>query len=99
MYTQTEQLDRIIRQNRSATGAELLSLTNFNTSERTIRRYHLSLGYRPRKSVIKVKSKMPKTQNELENAVDQALYSLPLIAVQSCIKKTQKTYQQLIPSY
>ena len=53
---QTEQLDRVIRQNRSATDAELLSLTNFNTSERTIRRYRLSLGYRPRKSVIKVKS-------------------------------------------
>ena len=41
---------------RSATGAELLSLTNFNTFERTIRRYRLSLGYRPRKSIIKVKS-------------------------------------------
>ena len=53
---ETEQLDRTIQQNRSATGAELLSLTNFNTSERTIRRYRLSLGYRPRKSVIKVKS-------------------------------------------
>ena len=36
----------------------------------------------------KVKSKMPKTQNELENAVDQALYSLPLTAVQSCIINT-----------
>ena len=54
--TQLEQLDQTIRQNRSATAAELLSLTNFNTSERTIRRYRLSLGYRPRKSVIKVKS-------------------------------------------
>ena len=53
---ETEQLDRTIQQNRSATGVELLSLTNFNTSERTIRRYRLSLGYRPRKSVIKVKS-------------------------------------------
>ncbi|CAF3295272.1 unnamed protein product [Rotaria sp. Silwood2] len=43
--TQIEQLDRIIQQNRSATAAELLSLTHFNTTERTIRRYRLALGY------------------------------------------------------
>ena len=42
---------------------------------------------------------MPKTQNELENAVDQVLYSLSLTAVQSCIKKTQKIYQQIVSSY
>ena len=54
--TQTEKLNRFIRQNWSATGAELLSLTNFKTSERTIWRYSLSLGYRPRKSFIKVKT-------------------------------------------
>ncbi|CAF4022951.1 unnamed protein product [Rotaria sordida] len=54
--TQIKQLDRTIQQNRSATAAELLSLTHFNTTERTIRNYRLSLGYRPRKSVITVKS-------------------------------------------
>jgi len=54
--TQMEQLDRTIQHNRSATVAELLSLAHFNTTERTIRRYRLSLGYRPCKSVIKVKS-------------------------------------------
>ncbi|CAF1066025.1 unnamed protein product [Rotaria sordida] len=54
--TQIKQLDRTIQQNRSATTAELLSLTHFNTTERTIRNYRLSLGYRPRKSVITVKS-------------------------------------------
>ncbi|CAF3871737.1 unnamed protein product [Rotaria sp. Silwood1] len=53
--TQIEQLDRIMQQNRSVTAAELLSLTHFNTTERTIRRYRFALGYRPRKSVIKVK--------------------------------------------
>ncbi|CAF1563824.1 unnamed protein product [Rotaria sp. Silwood1] len=54
--TQIKQLDRIIQQNRSATAAELLSLTHFDTTERTIQRYRRSLGYRPRKSLIKVKS-------------------------------------------
>jgi hypothetical protein len=53
---QIKQLDQTIQQNRSATAAELLSLTHFNTTERTIRNYRLSLGYRPRKSVVKVKS-------------------------------------------
>ncbi|CAF4098988.1 unnamed protein product, partial [Rotaria sp. Silwood1] len=33
---QIKQLDRTIQQNRSATAAELLSLTHFNTTERTI---------------------------------------------------------------
>ncbi|CAF3993398.1 unnamed protein product [Rotaria sordida] len=45
---QIKQLDQTIQQNRSATAAELLSLTNFNTTERTIQRYRLFLGYRPR---------------------------------------------------
>lgn len=54
--TQIEQLDRTIQQNRSASAAKLLSLTHFNISESTIKRYRLSLGYRPRKAVIKVKS-------------------------------------------
>ena len=53
---QIQELDRTIQQNRSATAAELLSLTHFNTTERTIQRYRLSLGYRPRKSLVKVKS-------------------------------------------
>ncbi|CAF1514980.1 unnamed protein product, partial [Rotaria sordida] len=44
---QIKQLDQTIQQNRSATAAELLSLTNFNTTERTIQRYRLFLGYRP----------------------------------------------------
>ncbi|CAF1443286.1 unnamed protein product, partial [Rotaria sordida] len=38
------------------TAAELLSLTNFNTTERTIQLYRRSLGYRPLKSLVKVKS-------------------------------------------
>ncbi|CAF4896260.1 unnamed protein product, partial [Rotaria sp. Silwood1] len=53
---QIKQLDRAIQKNRSATAAELLSITNFNTTERTIQRYRLSLGYRPRKSIVKVKT-------------------------------------------
>jgi transposase len=47
----------------------------------------------------KVKSKNPKSQNELENAIDEALYSLSLNVIQSCIKKTQKIYQQSASSY
>ncbi|CAF4219231.1 unnamed protein product [Rotaria sordida] len=50
---QIKQLDQTIQQNRSATAAELLSLTNFNTTERTIQRYRLFLGYRPRESTPK----------------------------------------------
>jgi transposase len=76
--TQTEQLDRTIRQNRSATGAELLSLTNFNTSERTIRRYRLSLGYRPRKSVVKIKS---------NNFNEQKRYTFAAVHHRANIKK------------
>ncbi|CAF4088563.1 unnamed protein product [Rotaria sordida] len=53
---QIKQLDRTIQRNLSTTAAELLSLTNFNTTERTIQLYHRSLGYRPRKSLVKVKS-------------------------------------------
>jgi transposase len=53
---QMKQLDQIIQQNRSATAAELLSLTHFDTTERTIQRYRLLLGYRPRKSVIQITS-------------------------------------------
>ncbi|CAF4228784.1 unnamed protein product, partial [Rotaria sordida] len=45
--TQIKQFDRIIHKNRLATAAELLSLTHFNTTEHTIQRYRLSLGYRP----------------------------------------------------
>ena len=67
--TQIEQLDQTIRQNRSATAAELRSLTNFNISERTIRRYRLSLGYRPRKSVVKVKSNNLDEQKRYQFAV------------------------------
>lgn len=50
--TQTEQLDRTIQQNRLAINAELILITSFNTSKRTIRRYHSYLGYSPRKSDI-----------------------------------------------
>ncbi|CAF1625327.1 unnamed protein product, partial [Adineta ricciae] len=46
-----------------------------------------------------VKKKNPKSQNEWENTVDQAIYSLSLNVVQSCIKKTQKIYQQFVSSY
>jgi transposase len=54
--SQIEQLDRTIQRSRSATAAELLSLTHFNTTERMIQRYRRSLGYFPRKSLFKVKS-------------------------------------------
>ena len=54
--TQIKNLDQTIRQNPAATATELLSLTQFNTRERTIQNYRLSLGYRPRKSIVKVKS-------------------------------------------
>ena len=53
---QIKQLDRAIQKNRSATAAELLSITNLNTTERTIQRYRRSLGYHPRKSIIKIKT-------------------------------------------
>ena len=76
--TQIEQLDQTIRQNRSAIATELLSLANFNTSERTIRRYRLSLGYRPHKSVIKVKS---------NNLDEQKRYQLAAMHCGTNIKK------------
>jgi transposase len=47
----------------------------------------------------KVKNKDPKSPHELENAVDEALDELSLSAIQSCIKKTQKIYQQFVSSY
>ncbi|CAF4138915.1 unnamed protein product [Rotaria sp. Silwood2] len=169
---------------RSVTAAELQSLTNVNTTERTIQRYRLSLGYHPRKSIIKVKSNNineqkrwlnadtycatvkealfgnirklngffyisdevkchrspqfqqwcdrynielyewpgyspdlnaieliwniikqeiknnnPKSQCELENAVDEALDGLSMNIIQACIKKTQKIYEQFVSSY
>ncbi|CAF0993582.1 unnamed protein product [Rotaria sp. Silwood1] len=67
--TQIKQLDQTIRQNRAATAAELLSLTQFKITERTIRNYRLSLGYRPRKSVVKVKSNNLDEQKRYEFAV------------------------------
>ncbi len=65
---QIKQLNQTIQQNRSATAAELLSFTSFNTTERTIQRYRLSLGYRPRKSVIKVKTNNTNEQNRYQFA-------------------------------
>ena len=46
-----------------------MSITNFNTTERTIQRYRLSLGYRPRKSVIKIKSNHINEQERYQFAV------------------------------
>ncbi len=40
-----------------------------------------------------------KSEDELENAVDEALNALLLNVIQVCIKKTQKIYQQFVPSY
>ena len=59
---QVKKLDKTIQRNRSATAAELLSITQFNTSERTIQRY------RPRKSVVKVKTNKMNEQNRFEFA-------------------------------
>ena len=53
---QVKSLDQTIRQHRSATVAELLSTTRFNTTERTIQLYRHSIGYRTRKSVVKVET-------------------------------------------
>ncbi len=47
----------------------------------------------------KIKNKNPKSQDELENAVDDALNDLSLNVIQACIKKTQKIYQQFASSY
>ncbi|CAF5152708.1 unnamed protein product, partial [Rotaria sp. Silwood1] len=65
---QVKKLDKTIQRNRPATAAELLSITQFNTTERTIQRYRLSLGYRPRKSVIKVKINKMNEHNRFEFA-------------------------------
>jgi hypothetical protein len=46
-----------------------------------------------------IKNKNPKSQRELENAVDEALNGLSLNVIQACIKKTQKVYQQFVSSY
>ena len=54
-------------------------------------------GYNPGSNAIelvwniikqKVKNKSPKSQHELENAVDDALNDLSLNVIQACIKKT-----------
>ena len=65
---QVKKLDKTIQRNRSAAAAELLSITQFNTSERTIQRYRRSLDYRARKSVVKVKTNKMNEQNRFEFA-------------------------------
>ena len=47
----------------------------------------------------KVKRNNPKSQRELENAIDQALNDISLNVVQACIRKTQKVYEQFVSSY
>ena len=47
----------------------------------------------------KVKTKNPKSQCELENAIDEALNDLSLSVIQACIQKTQNVYQQFVSSY
>ncbi|CAF1390658.1 unnamed protein product, partial [Adineta ricciae] len=74
--TQIKQLDQIIKQNRSGTAAELLSHTNFNTTERTIQSYRLSLGYRPRKSVFEVKTSNKNEQNRYQFAAQHYLANI-----------------------
>ncbi len=44
-------------------------------------------------------NRKPKSQRELENAIDEALNDLSLNIVQACIKKTQKVYEQFLSSY
>ncbi|CAF1515077.1 unnamed protein product [Rotaria sp. Silwood1] len=63
---QIKQLEQTIQQNRSATAAELLSLTDFNATERTIQHYRLFLAYRLRKSIIKVKTNNTNEQNRCQ---------------------------------
>ena len=65
---QVKKLDETIRRNRSATAAKLLTITRFNTFERTIQRYRRSLGYYPRKSVIEVKTNRINEHNRFEFA-------------------------------
>jgi transposase len=47
----------------------------------------------------KDKNKNPKSQDELENAVDEGFDGLSLNVIQACIKNTQKIYQQFASSY
>ena len=47
----------------------------------------------------KVKTKNPKSQRELENAIDETLNDLSLGVVQACIQKIQNVYQQFVSSY
>ncbi len=63
---QVKKLDQNIQQNRSATAAKLLSHTQFNTTERKIQRYRRSIGYPPRKSVIKVKTNKMNEQHRFQ---------------------------------
>jgi hypothetical protein len=60
--TQVKKLDQTIERNRSATAAELLSYTQFNTTNRTIQRY------RPRKSVVKIKTNKMYEHNRFQFA-------------------------------
>ena len=46
-----------------------------------------------------VKTKNPKSQSELENAVDEACNNLSLTIVRSCIKKTKTIYSHIVSSY
>ncbi len=46
-----------------------------------------------------VKNNNPKSQDELENAVDEAFDGLSLNVIQACIENTQKMYQQFASSY
>ncbi|CAF1125788.1 unnamed protein product [Rotaria sordida] len=74
--TQIKQLDLTIQQNRSATAAELLSLTHSNTTERTIQRYRLFLGNCPRKSLVKVKSNNRNEQKRYQFAAAHYLVNI-----------------------
>jgi transposase len=47
----------------------------------------------------KTKIKNPKSQCELENAIDDALNDISLNVVQACIKKTQRVYEHFVSSY
>ncbi len=47
----------------------------------------------------KVKNKNPKSQRELQNAVDETCRNLSLNVVRSCIKKTQTIYSHVVSSY
>ncbi len=46
-----------------------------------------------------VKTKNPKSQSELENAVGEACSSLSLNVVRSCTQKTQTIYLHVVSSY